>query len=564
MSIFTENGANVGTMGAGTGADIIGSPKNIDKTKPLLKKKNKIQVFPMHIKEGKERSRMNKKEKAEAKREKGMSAKHFGEAFTSNANNNDGGTNNDVIRTGGFSNKVMAVIKAARQRDKKDDPYFARRAKELKLNKEEDNEMDFVADIFNSIITEGRGRPRKNAADPKWAAHDREHGDDDEADQNIHMQMKKAAGVEQVHTQLDKPSIEKPVQKSFHEVKYGDGTTQKVSPRIANKWLTKHESLKPEGKLQMQIHSQKSHKNLMQAIGEELEESSSMPSTAVGVKCKSCGEGHKESGKVMMNGYHTACTSVSGKAAEFKKKVNEAFGSAKAVGDRNNNSFKDLNWYPKVTLKFSKDAEPSCPNCGHYNAMLHKHDAKKDNLFKCRDCNHTVQHVKEENIEEGRRVHCPTCKGNVDKEGHKVACPEILKLKKWSPVKKEDVQEGRIADALQKKKGVIGFHDQKPVKPLDKDAMHRYFKNKYKKANGEVVKNEEVLTETPLVDVDKCPTCKRAKGEKHLATTKRPSISKMEKWVSNGVAKATDGCTTEPDGHCQHGHSSWLLRLGLI
>jgi hypothetical protein len=28
--------------------------------------------------------------------------------------------------------------------------------------------------------------------------------------------------------------------------------------------------------------------------------------------------------------------------------------------------------------------------------------------------------------------------------------------------------------------------------------------------------------------------------------------------------EATDGCVIEPDGVCEHGHPSWLLRLGLI
>ena len=47
-------------------------------------------------------------------------------------------------------------------------------------------------------------------------------------------------------------------------------------------------------------------------------------------------------------------------------------------------------------------------------------------------------------------------------------------------------------------------------------------------------------------------------------TRKRPSIKTMEKWMENGVAKATDGCRVEPDGHCPHGKPSWLLELGLI
>lgn len=46
--------------------------------------------------------------------------------------------------------------------------------------------------------------------------------------------------------------------------------------------------------------------------------------------------------------------------------------------------------------------------------------------------------------------------------------------------------------------------------------------------------------------------------------TKMPSIATMQRWLNDGVAKATDGCRVEPDGHCEHGKPSWLLRLGLI
>ena len=45
---------------------------------------------------------------------------------------------------------------------------------------------------------------------------------------------------------------------------------------------------------------------------------------------------------------------------------------------------------------------------------------------------------------------------------------------------------------------------------------------------------------------------------------KAPSISTMEKWMSRGIAKSTDGCSVEPDGTCPHGKPSWLLELGLI
>jgi hypothetical protein len=26
----------------------------------------------------------------------------------------------------------------------------------------------------------------------------------------------------------------------------------------------------------------------------------------------------------------------------------------------------------------------------------------------------------------------------------------------------------------------------------------------------------------------------------------------------------TDGCCVEPEGYCEHGHGSWLRRLGMI
>ena len=47
-------------------------------------------------------------------------------------------------------------------------------------------------------------------------------------------------------------------------------------------------------------------------------------------------------------------------------------------------------------------------------------------------------------------------------------------------------------------------------------------------------------------------------------TRKRPTMRTMERWVYDGIAKATDGCKVEPDGTCPHGHPSWLLRLGYI
>ena len=43
-----------------------------------------------------------------------------------------------------------------------------------------------------------------------------------------------------------------------------------------------------------------------------------------------------------------------------------------------------------------------------------------------------------------------------------------------------------------------------------------------------------------------------------------PSMEEIEMWVMDSVVDATDGCSVEPDGTCQHGYPSWLLYVGLI
>jgi hypothetical protein len=61
-----------------------------------------------------------------------------------------------------------------------------------------------------------------------------------------------------------------------------------------------------------------------------------------------------------------------------------------------------------------------------------------------------------------------------------------------------------------------------------------------------------------------CPVCKARAKTRLLERKRRPSLRTMEKWMSDGVAKAVDGCRVEPDGVCPHGSRSWLLELGLI
>ena len=62
-----------------------------------------------------------------------------------------------------------------------------------------------------------------------------------------------------------------------------------------------------------------------------------------------------------------------------------------------------------------------------------------------------------------------------------------------------------------------------------------------------------------------CESCGRGPGERHRTMGKAPSIATMERWVSDGVARATDGCGgIETDGRCEHNHQSWIMRLGYI
>lgn len=46
--------------------------------------------------------------------------------------------------------------------------------------------------------------------------------------------------------------------------------------------------------------------------------------------------------------------------------------------------------------------------------------------------------------------------------------------------------------------------------------------------------------------------------------TRRPTLEELERMEERGVARATDGCQVEPDGHCPHGKPSWLIVLGFI
>lgn len=60
-----------------------------------------------------------------------------------------------------------------------------------------------------------------------------------------------------------------------------------------------------------------------------------------------------------------------------------------------------------------------------------------------------------------------------------------------------------------------------------------------------------------------CGRCETGSG-KHEPTTPRPSIKQLERWEWDGEMEATDGCPVDPDSKCEHGHLSWLVKLGLM
>lgn len=63
-----------------------------------------------------------------------------------------------------------------------------------------------------------------------------------------------------------------------------------------------------------------------------------------------------------------------------------------------------------------------------------------------------------------------------------------------------------------------------------------------------------------------CESCgaNTGAGEPHKATVPCPSIDEIDGMMLDGDCEATDGCTVDPDGKCEHGHRSWLLVYGLI
>lgn len=109
----------------------------------------------------------------------------------------------------------------------------------------------------------------------------------------------------------------------------------------------------------------------------------------------------------------------------------------------------------------------------------------------------------------------------------------------------------------------VDFYGDKPSPETVEATMRKaYRKYSMDGDSGDVfqnMKNDFQLREHKPVFAPKPST---PAEYKRLNKTHEPSLKTMQKWLSDGVAKATDGCRVEPDGYCPHGKPSWILKLG--
>lgn len=106
----------------------------------------------------------------------------------------------------------------------------------------------------------------------------------------------------------------------------------------------------------------------------------------------------------------------------------------------------------------------------------------------------------------------------------------------------------------------VDFFGAKPSPETVEATMRKaYRKHSMDGDSGEVFQNMKgdfQLRENVPAPKPSLPAAPRPKK------TREPSLKTMERWMSDGVAKAADGCRVEPDGHCPHGKPSWILKLG--
>lgn len=158
-----------------------------------------------------------------------------------------------------LSPKQKKIAKVAGHPGKIDAADF----KALRAGKKVEEEISMkerVLKTLGQILDEGRGRPRKNPlpASKSSSEESGEYGDDNgkEADQHIHVQLKKASDVAH-HEVKGKEGFKT---KGGADVKFDSGT-HFVPAEHAKKVLTALDKLKPADREKMHAHIQQSHAN---------------------------------------------------------------------------------------------------------------------------------------------------------------------------------------------------------------------------------------------------------------------------------------------------------------
>jgi len=158
-----------------------------------------------------------------------------------------------------LSPKQKKIAKVAGDPGKIDAADF----KALRAGKKVEEEITMkerVLKTLGQILDEGRGRPRKNPLPASKASSDEsdEHGEDNgkEADQHIHVQLKKASDTSH-HEVKGKEGFKT---KGGADIKFDSGT-HFVPAEHAKKVLSALDRLKPADREKMHAHIQQSHAN---------------------------------------------------------------------------------------------------------------------------------------------------------------------------------------------------------------------------------------------------------------------------------------------------------------
>jgi hypothetical protein len=90
------------------------------------------------------------------------------------------------------------------------------------------------------------------------------------------------------------------------------------------------------------------------------------------------------------------------------------------------------------------------------------------------------------------------------------------------------------------------------IRPVEGELEFSMFQIRVAEALAEAAKTYRLPVPSPV------------KTSSEVSRVEPPDLETLMAWEEEGGCEATDGCWTEPDGVCPHGHRSWLLELGLI